>query len=151
MYKHNSLRKDTSWAIGINKKQSLLYPTVVQIISHNNSPSTRPHEIQDCVCWWSLWILLVLFKFVWTKRVLSIINSAKIEMISYLPLIQDRIFMFLTQKIHFSMLKLKIFRTKDSDWRSWTHASCSLMYFDTPFPLITWASAIHFSDSQNSS
>ncbi len=49
------------------------------------------------------------------------------------------------------VLKLKIFRSKDLDLRSWTHTHCSLIYFWFPFTLITWESAIHFSDSQNSS
>ncbi len=48
-------------------------------------------------------------------------------------------------------LKLTIWWSKRFDWRSWSHTSCSLIYFWFPFALITWESAIHFSDSQNSS
>ena len=40
---------------------------------------------------------------------------------------------------------------KRFDWRSWTRTTCSLIYLLFPFPLITWESAIHLSDSQNNS
>ncbi len=43
--------------------------------------------------------------------------------------------------------KLKIWRSKRFDWRFWTLTSCSLIYFLFPFPIITWKSAICFSDS----
>ncbi len=33
------------------------------------------------------------------------------------------------------VLKLKIFRSKDPDWRFWTHTHCSLIYFETLSPL----------------
>ncbi len=32
------------------------------------------------------------------------------------------------------VLKLKIWRSKRFDWRSWTHTSCSLINFFIPFP-----------------
>ncbi len=52
---------------------------------------------------------LFCFKFVWTERVLAIINSAEIGIISYVPLLQGSNLMFLTWNIGFSMLKMKIF------------------------------------------
>ncbi len=49
------------------------------------------------------------------------------------------------------VLKFKFWRSKRFDWRSWTHTSCSLIYFWFPFPHFTRENAIHFSGSQNSS
>ncbi len=38
-------------------------------------------------CWWSLWILFVLFEFGWKREVCAIINPAKIGMILKLPML----------------------------------------------------------------
>ncbi len=41
-------------------------------------------EIKE-ICWWSLWLLFVLFEFAWKREVSAIINPAKIGMILRLP------------------------------------------------------------------
>ncbi len=120
-------------------------------------------------CWWSLWMLFVLFEFAWKREVSAIINPAKIGLILRLPeppesnqmvrgTFQDRFISILyvtasipTHEIPGFMWKLKIWRYKRFDWRSWTHTTCSLIQIWFPFPFITWESAIHFLDSQNSS
>ncbi len=79
-------------------------------------------------CWWSLWIFLVLSKFILTERVLAIINSAKIGMMSYLPLIQETNLHVPYLKVSIFLCWIEDFRSNDPDWRSWTHTSCSLIY-----------------------
>ncbi len=120
-------------------------------------------------CWWSLWMLFVLFEFAWKREVSAIINPAKIGMTLRLPELpesnqmvkgtfQDRFISILyitasipTHEIPGFAWKLKIWRYKRFDWRSWTHTTCSLIPIWFPFPFITWESTIHFLDSQNSS
>ncbi len=119
-------------------------------------------------CWWSLWILFVLFGFAWIREVCSIINPAKIGMILKLSMppesnqmikgtsldhsisILDVTALIPTCEIPGLVLKLKIWRPRSFDWRSWTHILCSFIYFATLFALVSWASTIQFLDSQKS-
>ncbi len=106
-------------------------------------------------CWWSLWMLFVLSKFVWIRGVLAIINSAVIGMIFHKPLLTEsnhnlikcsRIVAYPFRAFQYQLLLVKyqvscwdhrLYDPKDPDWRSWTHTSFSLIYFDTPLTLVT--------------
>ncbi len=86
-------------------------------------------------CWWSPWIIFVLFKFFWTERVYAIINSAKIRMIFYMPLLQGWYLYGLYSKDWILYVEIEDFRAKGPDWRSSTYTCCCLIYFDTFSPL----------------
>ncbi len=98
-------------------------------------------------------MLFVLFKFAWKREVSAIINPANIVMISRLPELPESnqmvrgtfqncfiSILYVTASIPTHEIlgftwKLKIWRSKRFDWRSWTHTTCTLICFGSPFPL----------------
>ncbi len=78
---------------------------------------------------------VVLFKFVWSERVLAIIISAKVWMKSYLPLLQESNLNVSHSRDSIFYVENEDFRSKDPEWIFWTHTSCTLIYFDTLSPL----------------
>ena len=58
------------------------------LISSSRQGSDKFYDL-PCDCWWSLWIVFVLFEFVWKREVCAIINPAKIGMILKLPMLPE--------------------------------------------------------------
>ncbi len=70
-------------------------------------------------CWWSLWIYCLFY-----------LNSSEqresiLEWYILLAFSSRFESFFFPKKIRFSMLKWKVWRSKDPDQRSWTHSCCS--------------------------
>ncbi len=95
---------------------------MTKTIIHHSTLSTR--------CWWSPWILFVFvsvcrismmisnhqFSQYWNDILLALLQGSNL----YIPYMKDSIF----------YVEIEDFRSKDLDWRSWTHVDCSSIYFD---------------------
>ncbi len=64
-------------------------------------------------CWWSLWMLFVLFEFAWKREVLAIINSTKVGMMFYLSFLPKSICIVLRPFRTFLLVRIDFFYSKN--------------------------------------
>ncbi len=100
------------------------------------------------ICWWSLWILSVLFKFVFclNKDSVYALSSIQPRLEWYIIFLyfKNRISFFQSHKVLYSMMKLKswkILRPK-IQIENHQHLSCSLIYFDILLPRAQYISQL---------